>query len=202
MILARYPQKTFTPCPEGLHHAVCCDVVDLGEVDTHFGRKYRVRLAWQIDELDPESNTRHDVIKSYTNSLHRRANLRADLESWRGQKFTEAEARAFDLETLLGKNCMIHVVHETSDAGDIYANVRAIMPTPQGTALLVPLDYTRAKDRNGAAQTARAATATSSHPIQPPLAATPTADDAPAAPDDDVDDITFAMGGPDTGGVA
>ena len=29
-IIAKEPERSFTPCPEGLHHAVCVDVVDLG----------------------------------------------------------------------------------------------------------------------------------------------------------------------------
>lgn len=29
-IIAKAPEKNFAPAPEGLHHAVCVDVIDLG----------------------------------------------------------------------------------------------------------------------------------------------------------------------------
>jgi hypothetical protein len=147
-MLARYPTKNFTPCPAGLHPAVCVDVVDLGEVDTDFGRKWRVRLAWQIADIDPSTAERFSCVKTYTNSLHKRANLRSDLESWRGKKFSEVEAKCFDLDVLLGANCLLQVVHNTSEhTGDIYANVAIVLPLPKGTAKIAPLNYTRAQDR-------------------------------------------------------
>jgi hypothetical protein len=156
-IRARYPERNFTPCPEGFHHAVCCDVVDLGEVDTDFGRKWRVRLVWQINKTDPARGRRFDAVKTFTNSLHPRANLRADLEMWRGRKFTEGEAKDFDLERLIGANAMIEVQHNTSESGDTYANVRAIEPVQADAPRLTPLNYVRAKDRtkpNGGAPAA------------------------------------------------
>jgi hypothetical protein len=178
-IYARYSGKTFTPCPEGLHVAVCVDVVDLGEVDTSFGRKFRVRLTWQIEQADPATGKRHAVVKSYTNSLHKRATLRADLESWRGRKFTEDEVKRFDLETLLGVNAMLHVVQETSEDGTVYSNIRALMPVPKGTPKLASLDYTRHQDRSRQTAGAR------------PAAVPPA---APTEPDGADDDIDFAFG--------
>ena len=100
-IYARSSARQYTPCPEGLHPAVCVDVVDLGDVDTAFGRKHRVRLAWQIAEIDPATKHRFDVVKTYTLSLHARASLRQDLESWRGRRYSENDARqGIDLERL------------------------------------------------------------------------------------------------------
>lgn len=152
-MLARYPTKHFTPCPASLHQATCVDVVDLGEVDTDFGRKFRIRLAWQIADVDTSTGERFTVVKTYTNSLHKRANLRADLESWRGKQFSEVEAKTFDLDTLLGANCLLQVVHKTSEhTGDIYANVAVILPLQVGTPKLTPDRYTRAQDRAAGAR--------------------------------------------------
>lgn len=145
-IYAKKPESTFTPCPEGLHHAVCVDVVDLGIVTGAFGDKHKVRIVWQIEE-ENDKMRRFEARKHYNLSLHEKATLRKDLEAWRGRKFTEDELKGFDLEKLLGANCQIQVVHDISDEGSIYANVQAVVPAPKNVPKLVPLDFTRFKDR-------------------------------------------------------
>src|SRR4030095_12242369 len=97
---------------------------------------------------DGEHARRYDVARVYTLSLHERAALRKDLESWRGRKFTEQELSAgFDLERLIGVNAQINVTHDLSDDGSLYANVTTVVPPVKGAAKLVPEDYVRAKDR-------------------------------------------------------
>lgn len=146
-IIARKPESNFAPCPEGLHHAVCVDVVDLGVLQTTFGDKHKVRLVWQIEDENPDTHRRFDARKQYNLSLHEKATLRKDLESWRGRKFTDEELKGFDLEKLLGANCQIQVVHDIGDEGKVYANVQAVVPAPKHTPKIAPLDYTREKDK-------------------------------------------------------
>lgn len=147
-IIARKPESNFTPCPEGLHHAVCVDVIDLGVLQTTWGDKHKVRIVWQIEEENQETHRRFDARKQYNLSLHEKATLRKDLESWRGRKFTDQELKGFDLEKLIGVNCQVQVVHDISDDGTIYANVQAVVPPPKNTVRLVPSkDYVRQKDR-------------------------------------------------------
>ena len=145
-IIARKPESNFTLCPEGLHHAVCCDIVDLGIVKGPFGDKPKVRLVWQIEE-ELDHGQRYTARKQYNLTLHEKATLRKDLEAWRGRKFSEQELQGFDLEKLLNANCQIQIVHDLSDDGTIYANVQAIVPPPKNVAVLRPLNYTRHKDR-------------------------------------------------------
>lgn len=140
------PESSFEPCPEGLHHGVCVDVYDLGEVQTSWGNKHQVQLRWQIDELNSQRK-RYEVRKTYTASLSEKANLRKDLEAWRGKKFTADELKGFDLERLLGANCQLNVVHNLADNGNLYANVQGIVPAAKGAVRLVPQDYTRQQDR-------------------------------------------------------
>lgn len=141
-------RTSYVPCPEGLHHAVCVDVIDLGTVASRFGDKPKVRLVWQVAAVNPASGRRFDVRKLYTLSLHTKAALRKDLEGWRGKKFAEDEIRAgFNLERLLGANCQIQVVHDVEDDGAVWANVVAIVPAPRGIVKLFPNGYTRAQDR-------------------------------------------------------
>lgn len=145
-IYARAPETTFETCPEGLHHAVCCDVVDLGLQTTRFGEAHKVQIRWQTEE--PDSRGKRFVVRQmYTLSLHEKSNLRHALEAWRGKKFTADELKGFDLEKLLGVNCQIQVVHNLSGDGKTYANVQAVVPAPKGALKLVIEDYTRERDR-------------------------------------------------------
>ena len=54
------------------------------------------------------------------------------LESWRGKSFTEDEAKAFDITKLLGKACMINVIHKKSSKGNDYADISSIATLPKG----------------------------------------------------------------------
>lgn len=140
---------SFTPAPEGVHHAVCVDVVDLGNVEVEWqGKKklqHKVNVVWQISETR-DDDTRFRLFKRYTLSLSDKANLRKDLESWRGRAFTEDELRGFDVEKLIGANCLLNVVHRKSNDGTkTYANVVSIMPLVKGMPKLEPLDYKRSE---------------------------------------------------------
>ena len=63
--------------------------------------------------------------------MNEKANLRHHLDSWRGKAFTDEEAEAFDVSTVLGKPCMLTVMHTQKD-GKTYANITGIGPLPKG----------------------------------------------------------------------
>jgi hypothetical protein len=50
------------------------------------------------------------VSKFYTLSLGDKANLRKDLENWRGKAFSAEELDGFDVQALIGANCMLNIV--------------------------------------------------------------------------------------------
>lgn len=145
-MIVRDNKKQFTPAPEGLFQGVCVDVVDLGELPTQWGPKPKVRIVWQIEEVDPETDTRFQVMKQYTCSLNEKATLRKDLECWRGRKFTAEELGGFDLEKLIGANCQLQIIHALADDGRIFANIQAIIASGRGPKITAQ-DYTRHKDR-------------------------------------------------------
>jgi hypothetical protein len=147
-IIAKDTGTEYRPAPEGLHQAVCVDVVDLGLEKTQWGEKHKVRIMWQVDKHDEETNKRFIVTKKYTISLHDKANLTRDLESWRGRKFTADEKSGFDLEKLVEANCQLQVVQNLADSGRTYANVQAVVPIGNGMNKMRPQDYVRMKDRN------------------------------------------------------
>jgi hypothetical protein len=137
--------KTFTPAPEGTHQAVCVDVIDLGMKETTWQGKLKVQhkidLVWQIAEARDDGKP-YQVYKRYTLSLNEKASLRHDLESWRGKPFTIDEEHGFDVETVIGANCLVNIQHRTV-ADKTYANVVSVMPLIKGMAKIGPLDYKR-----------------------------------------------------------
>jgi len=148
-IIAKKNRKDYTPAPEGLWPAVCVDVVDLGVEKTPWGDKHKVQLRWTLEEKDPKTDKAFLVLKKYTLSLDEKANLRRELETWRGKKFTKEESEGFDLEKLLGANCQLQIIHNITDGGDTYANVQAIVPGARGVVkLAIPSDYIRVCDRD------------------------------------------------------
>lgn len=136
--------KNYTPAPEGTHQAICVDVIDLGLHPNTFRPgtfQPKINVVWQIDEVRDDGK-RHQVYKRYTLSLNEKANLRHDLESWRGKAFTRDEELGFDVEKLIGANCLVNVQHVTKDA-KTYANVKSVMPLIKGMVKIVALDYKR-----------------------------------------------------------
>lgn len=125
----------FVPISEGTHIARCVRVIDLGMQPgsaEYPDPKHKVLLGWEvpgevvvIDDVDMPAL----VQSRYTASLHPKAKLRADLESWRGRAFTAGELKGFELRGVLDAPCMITVVHSPDGR---YANVRAISKLPQG----------------------------------------------------------------------
>lgn len=133
----------FTPVPAGTHFAVCCMVADLGKqriVSQMFGEsiKHQVYIRWQIPaervewEKDGEKHEGPAVIgKTYTLSLGDKANLRKDLQAWRGKQFTPDELRGFDITKLLGVPATLTVTHTEKD-GRTYTNVASLGGIPKG----------------------------------------------------------------------
>lgn len=132
--------EEFELVPAGVYLARCYKMVDIGTqqiTSAKFGTKdvRQVIIYWELlQDDDGEAVFMKDgkrvfsISKTYTLSMHKKANLRADLDAWRGKPFTDAEAADFDVAKLLGVPCKIQVVHNTS--GDkVYANVGSIMTT-------------------------------------------------------------------------
>lgn len=125
--------------------AVCNAVVDLG-LQPGFGQypdpKPQVWIRWEIPservqyEKDGKKIDAPQVIGNiYTASMHKKARLRIALESWRGRAFTDEEAAAFDVSSVLGASCMLGVV-ENIKGDKVYSNVGSILQLPRGIAKL------------------------------------------------------------------
>jgi hypothetical protein len=149
--------KEFKPAPPGTFIGVCVDVVDLGLQEVTFQGKTKmqpkIRVYWQIEEINPDNERPFLVTKRYTLSLHEKSALRKDLVSWRGRDFTDDELSGFDLETLIGVNAMLTITHNEND-GRTYANVSGISKLHKSMTPIKPLDYVRKIDRKDGDQKA------------------------------------------------
>ena len=124
--------EDFDPIEAGVHQAICIRYYDLG---TQYMEKFetsarKVLLMWEVPDSRIQIENKdlpRAISKEYTLSLHRKANLRTDLESWRGKGFTDNELEGFDLDSILGANCMLNIIHKTNDRGT-FANIASIMP--------------------------------------------------------------------------
>jgi hypothetical protein len=135
---------TFEPLSQGVHNAVCFAMYDLGTQHTEYKGEqklaHQVLIMWEIpaERIEIEKNGQkvdmpRAISKKYTMSLGEKANLRRDLQGWRGRQFTPEELATFDITTIIGLPCMIQVLHKISKkTGKPYANIAAIMPLMKG----------------------------------------------------------------------
>src|SRR5262249_38335249 len=69
----------------------------------------------------------------YTATIGERSSLRRDIEAMRGKRFTGSESESFELASLLGKPCMLNLIHEVSKNGRKYHKIIGLTPLPKGT---------------------------------------------------------------------
>lgn len=131
----------FERCPAGAHLARCYRIVDLGTQKSEYmgETKYlhKIMVGWEIHGMNDDGSkiTMTDgrpfaIFKNYTYSWSDKANLRIDLQSWRGRPFNEDEMYKFDLANVLGAWCMVNVIERQGQNGNTYANVAGITPVP------------------------------------------------------------------------
>lgn len=131
----------FERCPAGMHLGRCYRIVDLGtQKSEYMGQvKYlhKIMVGWEIHGTDDagkpikmKDGRPFAIFKNYTFSWSEKANLRLDLQSWRGKAFTQEEMRKFDLKNVLGAWCMLNVIERAGQNGKTYANVDNISPVP------------------------------------------------------------------------
>ena len=146
-IWATTKESDYEVAPEGLWHAVCVDVVDLGIVESKFGPQVKIEIRWQLEEKDSKGRP-FLIVQRYTPSLHDKSRLKPMLEAWRGRKFSLEEQKRFDIEKLIGANCMLQIIHNIKDEGRVFANVQAVVQPPRNVAALRPSeDYVRVVNR-------------------------------------------------------
>lgn len=137
-LIAKNSGTDFKLPPAGTHVGICYMLVDIG---THLPPPYgdkppkptrQVVLGFELCHELMDDGRPFAVSNFYTLSLHEKANLRKDLEAWRGRAFTDDELAGFDLKKVVGCPCLLSVVHEMKK-DTTRANIGGIMAMTKGS---------------------------------------------------------------------
>jgi len=131
----------FMPVPPGNHLARCYRIIDLGTQKSEYQGQVKflrkVMINWEVhgenDAGEPMVTERGEplsIFKNYTLSWGENANLRKDMQAWRGKPWSDEEAKRFDLKQILGVWGMLNVIQRPGKNGNIYSNVQSISPVP------------------------------------------------------------------------
>ena len=132
----------YSPMESGMYVARCTQMVQIGTITEIINGESKthskVRLGFEFPtELkvfkEEKGEQPYFLSKEYTLSFHEKATLRQHLETWRGKKFTDEEAKNFDITKLLNVACTINVVHKEAKNGKVYAEIGSISPLMKGT---------------------------------------------------------------------
>jgi hypothetical protein len=180
MILQCKDSGDFKPHPEGIHPAICVDVIDLGMVTTEFQGQTRIvnklKLVFESEQKTDDGKN-CTVSKNFTASLHPKAKLAEFLGKWRGRPVVPGES--IDLAKLIGACCTLVISHQQNMVGKTYASIDAVSKPTKKLAPSGAYDPAAARQRieewkakqNGQATPAPAASAARPAPAAP--AATP-----------------------------
>jgi len=115
------------PHPDGIHSAICVDVIDMGPMETEWQGQARmvekVRVLFETEERD-ENGAICVIGKTFTKSLHPKARLTDFLGKWRGRPVMLGES--IDLDKLIGACCTLVISHQQSSLGRTYASIDAV----------------------------------------------------------------------------
>lgn len=131
---------TKVPMEAGSYAARCFSMIEIGTVNEVIEGKektlQKVRLGFEFptetrvfkEENGPQPYT---ISKEFTLSMHEKASLRKFLEAWRGRKFDESEAKKFDITVLIGKECLLSIIHKESK-GKTFEEISSVSLLPKG----------------------------------------------------------------------
>lgn len=131
----------YEPVPAGNHVARLYRIINIGTVEEAYmgeiKEQNKIMLTFELsNELkefkEGEGAKPLSVSREYTFSMGSKANLRKFVEGYLGVALNDAEADAFDIETLIGKPCLLNVVHKKSNAGRTYSLIQGATPLPKG----------------------------------------------------------------------
>ncbi len=141
MIKANQNDGASLIAPSGTHVARCYQIVHIGTIsDTFQGEQKlvnKVRLNFELpDCLHEFSRDKGEqpfsIGRDFTVSMHEKSALRQFLQTWLGKPLTDEEAFNFDIGTMIGKPCMVTVMHRQSANGKTYANIQGISSLMKG----------------------------------------------------------------------
>lgn len=125
--------------PAGTHVARCYQIIHIGTIpDTYQGEPRIVDKVRLVFELPLETadfgkgEQPFSIGRDFTLSMHEKSGLRAFVQNWLGEALTDSDAAKFNVATLLGKECMLNVMHRTANTGRTYADIKGASPLVKG----------------------------------------------------------------------
>lgn len=149
-IVAKKGGNSYEPLAAGNYAARCISMIHVGTIEEEFKgvKKWmdKVILTWEIPDEQKEFTEGKGLqpyvfSKDFTLSMYEKAALRKYLEGWRGKAFTNDEADAFDITALIGKTCLINIIH-TEKGDKTYANISGVSAMPKGMTCLPQINPT------------------------------------------------------------
>jgi len=128
----RAPTPTKELIEEGNYIATVYRIIYLGTVETEYmGEKknvFQVDITWELNnemKVWKEGEEAKPVVvsKTYTLSLGSKSNLRPIVEGIVGG-MSDAEAVNFDVDSILGKSCLLNITHGVADNGKEYLKLQ------------------------------------------------------------------------------
>lgn len=141
MELPKNEGGNFEQTPAGTYMARCFRFIDLGSHEQTYqgeskGLKRLVMIGFELAGELMDDGRPFTIHKRYTWSTHEKANMRKDLESWRGAKFNDSDfgPGGFDVRNLLGVPATLTIVHSEND-GKNYSNISSIGKAMKGVQM-------------------------------------------------------------------
>ena len=135
-LVAKETGSARTPAPAGTHIASCFGLIDCGTQDEEYeGKKkkaHKIWVWWELCEEKTDDGKPVTIGRFYTNSLSERAAMRKDLEGWRGRQFTDEELKGFQLGNIVGKPCMVTIIHTPKQGGGTRDKISTVTAVPKG----------------------------------------------------------------------
>jgi len=129
-------REGFKAASEGVHQAKVFQVIDLGFQDGgKFAPGAKIGLNWLLDEGTT-------IFQKLNPTADKRGTFGPVVNSLMGKTHTEAELNGFDIGSLVGRGATIRVIHKTTGAGKVRAEVGTTMDAiGNGVNEIVPDDY-------------------------------------------------------------
>ncbi len=116
---------------EGSVQGVLAEIYHVGEVDTPWGVKDKVKFIFEITENREGTEIPLTVAQDFNNTWSKKSTLYGFVEKLLGRQLTIKESGEFDPEFLIGKNAFLTILHRESN-GKVYANIKSVMPMIKG----------------------------------------------------------------------
>lgn len=141
MLTAPKTERTFEGVPAGTHLATCYQLIHIGTINEPYQGQPReiskIRLTFEFPHetrtfKEGESEKPLVLSEEYTLSMGERANLRKFINGMLGKNMSDEEAYAFDVESLVGKSCLLTVIEKPNSKGVAYPRITTAAPLMKG----------------------------------------------------------------------